>query len=349
MSQALWEQVVGHQPVLQRLVGECAHGRAAQGYLLTGPALVGKTLIARGLAQRLNCSGAAPPCGDCEGCRRVALGSPSHLLVIEPEEQGGSSVVKQRMHKVETIRRLLSETVLATTSGVVRVIVLRTAEVMHEVAAEAMLKTLEEPPTRTVFVLTSEQPDALRPTIRSRLRRLDCSAVPAQPIQEWLMAQHGVAAEAATVAAATCAGRPGLAWQFVTDAALLSLRQELLQQLGGLGERPPVTAIRLAARWCSDEGGGAGRRVEALLDWTEWWYRDAYVRCTTGERGHIVNVDAAAAVERFAARRGAAELRDGLTALQEARLALRRNVNAQLLLEVLWLRLARGARAGAAR
>ncbi len=341
---AIWPAMIGHSERLARLEREVAGERCAQGYLFAGPAGVGKVTTALGLAQRLNCQGPVPPCGECEGCRAVASRNPGFVQVIEPEQQAGQGAYRVRIHKLEVLRRLQADVGLRALGGQVRVWILRGAEAMTEPAANSLLKTLEEPPPRVVFVLCAEQPAGLLETIRSRLRRVDFGPVPTAAIADWLVAAHGQPAETAGVLAALAAGRPGKALQLAIEPAAAAVRAMALDGIERLVAGPVAGALRVAEEWlgaAAGEDASTLERVPLAIDLLEWWYRDALLWSLGGGEG-VVNQDRLAELDRFAARRTVVELRDGLAALQQTRRCLQRNANPALALEVLCLRLALG-------
>lgn len=343
MGSSLWSQVIGHDAVLAALERGLEHGRGAQGYLFAGPAGVGKTLVARGLGQRLNCRAEQPACGVCPVCVRIAGGHEPNVRVVEPEQMGGSGAFRPRLHKVEAIRRLLHETDLKGYDAGWRVFVLRGAEFLREEAANTLLKTLEEPPERTVFVLTSEQPAALLPTITSRLRRLDFGLVSTAAVEAWLVHANGVSSAQAAVCAGIGAGRPARALAVALNPGTQRFRRELLGRIAEIARQPAVAALRVAG-WLQTDGedGVGAERVAWALDLLEWWYRDALVLAVGGDARWLVNRDQSDELAEFAAQWEPAQLHACLSWLQRARLALMRNGNAQLTLEVLWLALARG-------
>lgn len=337
--------MIGHDELLRRLEREVAGGRCAQGYLFAGPDGVGKVTAALGLAQRLNCHAPSPPCGTCADCRAVALRNPGYVQLLDPELQAGNGAYRVRIHKIDALRRMQAEVGLRAIGDQVRVWIVRTAEAMTEPAANSLLKTLEEPPSGVVIVLTAEQPAGLLDTIRSRVRRLDFGPVPTAAIAGWLVSSHGQTAARAAVLAPLAAGRPGKARALATDPGTEALRGEVLAAAADLVAGPPAVALRVAERLLGATGtdeAPAADRVPLALDLLEWWYRDALVYGTGGAAAGLVNQDREDDLVRFAAGRSAVELRDGLAALHQTRLCLQRNANPALALEVLCLRLALG-------
>jgi DNA polymerase-3 subunit gamma/tau len=154
-----FDQVVGQEHVKDVLTAAIARGRVTHAYLFSGPRGVGKTTTARLLAMAVNCEGSGErPCGACESCRLVRHGS--HPDVIELDAASNNSV--------EDVRELREKVQLAPLRGGKRVWVLDEAHMLSRAAANALLKTLEEPPENLIFVLATTEPEKLPPTILSR-------------------------------------------------------------------------------------------------------------------------------------------------------------------------------------
>ena len=158
---ATFAEVVGQEHVKDVLLAALERGTQSHAYLFSGPRGVGKTTTARLLAMALNCEsdgGGQRPCGKCDGCRMVREGH--HPDVIELDAASNNSV--------DDVRDLREKTSLASMRGGSRVWILDEAHMLSKAAANALLKTLEEPPPGLVFVLATTEPEKLPPTVLSR-------------------------------------------------------------------------------------------------------------------------------------------------------------------------------------
>lgn len=153
-------EVVGQDHVKDVLVAAIRQGRTSHAYLFSGPRGVGKTTVARLLAMAVNCEAPADerPCGVCESCMLVRKGS--HPDVMELDAASNNSV--------DDVRELRERTGLASLRGGTRVWILDEAHMLSKAAANALLKTLEEPPPNLLFILATTEPERLPPTILSR-------------------------------------------------------------------------------------------------------------------------------------------------------------------------------------
>lgn len=181
------ERLPWHRAHWQRLCTARSGGRLPHAILLAGMAGLGKTLFARRLAAALACpspSETGDACGACDACRQTAAGSHPDQLWVSPEEPG-------KAIKIDAVRRLTARSVLAAQRDGRRVIVIDPADAMNRSAANALLKTLEEPNSQTVLLLVSSQPDRLPATIRSRCQVV-AFPVPAQrEARAWLADRAG--------------------------------------------------------------------------------------------------------------------------------------------------------------
>jgi len=147
--------------MLQRFSRLTANHRLAHAYLLVGPQDSGKTQTALSVAQLVNCeSEKSKPCGECAACRKIASGNHPDVHVIGNDEMDSI--------KIEDIRFLLGRAQLMAYEGKTKVFIIRNIELMTPEAANALLKTLEEPAANTLMILTTSVPEDSLETIRSR-------------------------------------------------------------------------------------------------------------------------------------------------------------------------------------
>jgi len=161
-----FRDILGQERVLGHLRAAWRAGRLAHAYLFLGPEGVGKASVVRALAAALNCARPLAEwdaCGDCPSCRRMAAGTHADFLYIAPTSEG-----RQPQIKIEQIREFRRLTAYPPMEGGWRVALIKPAEAMNPAAANALLKTLEEPPARNLLVLAAGSEADLFPTIVSR-------------------------------------------------------------------------------------------------------------------------------------------------------------------------------------
>jgi DNA polymerase-3 subunit delta' len=300
--------------------------RVAHAYAFVGPPGVGRRLTALAFAQACLCS--RQGCGTCAACRRVAAGQhpDCHLIAPLPPKDNPRGVATLR---IDQVRELEHWAALAPHEGPRKVFILDDADRMTLPTAQALLKTLEEPPARTVLVLIVANPRALPPTVLSR-----CQPVRFRPLGEGeavgVLTARGAAADTARLLARLCRGQIGLA----LGADLEAVRARRAAALALTEVSRPELARHL------DELAPDRAAVAAYLE-TYWlWYRDAVCLTAGGDPALLVNIDRREELASLTRRLTLPGLTAALAAIKESWLALDGNVSPRLALEHALLALA---------
>ena len=164
-----FDEVVGQEAVADALRQSILQNRLAHAYLFCGPRGVGKTSMARIFAAALQCPNAkeATPCGECETCQRIFRGEDSDVTEMDGASNRG----------IDDIRGLIEHVQYAPTQGRYRVFILDEVHMLTRDAFNALLKTLEEPPSHVKFVFATTEPERILPTVLSRCQRCDFSSI----------------------------------------------------------------------------------------------------------------------------------------------------------------------------
>ena len=209
-----WAGIVGQSAAVALLQRAIAADRLAHAYAFVGPSGVGRRLAAVAFGQAALC--AAEGCGTCATCRRVAAGQHPDCHVIAPtpprDNPKGAPMIR-----IEEVRELERMAALAPHEASRKVFILDDADRMTLPTAQALLKTLEEPPPRTHLVMIIANPRALPPTLMSRCQRVRFGPLPTEDAARLLEAR-GVPPEASQLLARLAQGRPGLALGLDLDA-----------------------------------------------------------------------------------------------------------------------------------
>jgi len=226
-----FRDLAGHRHVLDLTARAAARGSLPPSLIFAGPDGVGKRLAAVSLAQFFNClspsagdaESAPDACGHCTVCRRVARGVHADVLMIEPGDSGSI--------KVDQVRGAIERSAYRPFEGRRRVVIVDDADAMEAPAQNALLKTLEEPPAASTFVLVTGRPDLLLPTVRSRCQRVRFAPLSPADIAQVLIRDHGFAEHDAHAAAALADGSLGRALEGDTDV-YVEAREAAVSMLG---------------------------------------------------------------------------------------------------------------------
>lgn len=320
--------IIGHEWAVHLLRRALEAGELSHAYLFTGPPGIGKGTLAQVLAAALFCQEDNRPCGSCRACRLLAGGNHPDFFWVQPESEAGRL-------KVEQVRELQHHLALTPNMASHRVAVLDRFDQATPSAANALLKTLEEPPEFVILILLAPDTDSLLPTIVSRCQVIPLRPLPILQVAHALQTRWGVEPERAHLLAHISGGRLGWAARAATEPDLLRRRQQRIEEMVALLHSPLTDRLRYAAELARDPEATQG----ALELWIGWW-RDVLLLASGAEgkregESLLTNLDQRARLEPFAARFSPAQAAARIRALHTALDRLRRNASAQLTLEVL--------------
>lgn len=230
--------IIGHGDVLSVLERAHVTGALSHAYLLVGPAHVGKAAVALWLAQRITCTGAEPPCGVCAPCVHCARGTYPDLFRIG---DGASPI------PVDDARAWTGALGASSLFAGWKVGIVEGSEWVREAAASALLKFLEEPPPRTVLLLTATHAQRVLPTMVSRCAVLRLHRVPAPVIADALVERGLCDDDTARALARAADGCPGVALTLADDAGALAARRDRHAALTALTALPYADRLREVA------------------------------------------------------------------------------------------------------
>jgi DNA polymerase-3 subunit delta' len=265
----MWQGITGHDDVVEQFRRRYASGRVTGTFLFVGPEGVGKRLFAGKLAQALLCSrGTAPtldPCGQCEDCRLCEAGNHPDLVVVAKPDDKNEIPLDLLIGRKENRNHegLCHEIGMKPFRGGRRIAVIDDADHLNEEGANALLKTLEEPPPRSMLILIGTGSDRQLPTIRSRsqmirFRPLEQADLARLIQQQGLAKTPDDAERLASLADGSLAQAVRLA-----DPELATFRRDWLEQLSG-GEWDSQVAAKLLVKFAEEAGKEASGRRERL-------------------------------------------------------------------------------------
>ncbi len=315
--------VAGHEWAIAHLATSLAHDRLRHAYLIGGASGIGKTTLALGFARAINClaEDEPRPCGKCRACRLITAGNHSDVTLIRAED---------RTLKIEQIREMQHRLSLRPIEARYRVVILARFHEASGNAADALLKTLEEPPPYVVLIVTAERIDAVLPTIRSRCQPIALRPLP-NPTVRAELERRGIAADRASLLAQLAEGRLGWALAAAADESLLTQRNEAIDRLETLIGQDRIARFKFA-----EEAAGEKDQIGALLGYWQSYWRDVLLLISASQRS-IANRDHRHALGQLAAALHIEDALRALNGIQRTMKYLDQNVNARLALEVLML------------
>lgn len=292
--------IVGHERAVRVLRRALASGRIAHAYLFWGPDGIGKEAVAHAFASVLFCGdrealGRGAPCGVCPACRKMESGGHPDLHLLAPTEKAIS---------VEDVRKLQEALSFQAYEKGRKVVIIRDAPRMSPAGANALLKTVEEPPPETFLFLLAAHQSRLLPTLVSRCQPVRFDPLTGEDVKKVLIAR-GVEAETAAALAELSGGSPGTALA-LDHAAVSELMGEVAAVAGSLDTLGAVKRFALSERWAKDK---------ELLP--------LRLKCLEAEWAKVAGADDAALAR--------------LGRLNTVRTLIERNINAQLALDTLFV------------
>lgn len=320
----MWSHIIGHQKQIDQLKAALRKDRLHSAYLFAGPAGVGKRLVADAIAASALCEQAPmrefEACGACPACQKFRSGNHPDFFSLSPETSERGVVQHIR---IDAVRDLQSRLKFPPLEAKRKIAVIDGADRMMEAAANSLLKTLEEPPSSTHFILITPFPQRLLATIRSRSCLMSFSPLPEEALAKHIAQDKGISLETARTIARLSGGSMGLA--AALDPAFI---EEVLTRFIPLSFRSASADVIETSQVWKDF---SFERTLLLFDLMASWYRDILRFKVGGEAGSLIHAESA----RQAARFDVPRILRNLASINGARLAAGTSANKQLMFEQL--------------
>ncbi len=314
-----FHHIRGQAAAKRLLQSSLRHDKLSHAYIFSGPVGTGRKQTALALAQAIYCkNGVDDACGECLECRKVEHGNHPDLHVIEPE----GTVIK-----IDQIRELQKEFAYRAAASGTKIYILQQAEKMTVQAANSLLKFLEEPDSRVVAILITENGHALLPTIQSRAQRISFTPMPREEMILALL-QEGSPSALVHPAAHMTAGLEA-AKQLIASNWFAEMRNVVLQLAKETLTRFPSSIVTLQQKLMKTELSG---HVSSFFDLLILWLKDM-VQLRLGRRDKLVYMDQ---LDWMASLAFSRETRDWIRMMEQAvelQKRLRFNANTQLVVE----------------
>jgi DNA polymerase-3 subunit delta' len=324
----VFRDILGHTKEIEALKKAIAGERVAHAYLFAGPSGIGKGCVARAFASALNCTD-GNGCGECVDCRQVEASTHPNLVEIHPTDKDDERA-ENGLIRIAKIRELQNAIKYKVDRGK-KVVIIEDADRLVPAAANAFLKTLEEPPPDSVIILISSRAASLLPTVLSRCQRINFGPLAEETINGHLTGAMGLSPALAAEAARASSGALGPAIEYA-ESGIYEKRREIAGYLKTLKSNDTARLLKLAEEFAKRDD------LTDVLELMKLWCRD---RLVSGEGApeFVIDNDNTAALRMEA---GADGLLKSFSIIEQARndITPPRYGNKQLTMEVLLIQMA---------
>ena len=321
-----FKDVVGHKDILKYISSAVENNRVSHAYILNGERGSGKRMLANLFATTLLCeTGDNEPCGKCHSCKQAESGNHPDIIRVTHEKPNSISV--------DDIRTQVNNTVdIKPYQGPYKVYIIPQADMMTPQAQNAILKTIEEPPSYAVFLLLTENAETLLPTINSRCVMLKLRNIKDTLIKKYLMENLEIPDYKADMCTAFAQGNMGRAIMLANSDHFNEIREEAVQLLKHISEmelNEIVAAVKNISVYKLE--------ITDYLDIIMIWYRDVLLYKATKEIDKVVFKDQLQSIKEQARKSSYEGIELILESLEKAKARLKANVNFDLVMELLFL------------
>lgn len=320
--------IIGQEHIREHLKMTLTSGKVSQAYLITGENMSGKEFIARIFANALVCEdpeGGYDPCGKCRSCIQANAGSHPDIITVTHEKPASISVEEVR-------RQIVSDVQIRPYQSKWKIYIMNEAEKMTLQAQNALLKTLEEPPSYAVIMLLSTSAQAMLPTILSRCVQLDLRPAQDSLVRQYLMKEVKIPDYRADLCTAFARGNIGRAGSLAASEDFDNIRNEAVRVMKYIRKMDTADVIGTLKKLEEYK-----LSVSDFLDMIMIWYRDVLMYKATMDAGSLIFSDEEDSIRTQALESSYDGIENVLETIEKTKQRLKTNVNYELAMELLLL------------
>ena len=321
-----FSEITGHETVKENLHHAIQMNKVSHAYIITGEELMGRKSLAGAFVLELFCEqGEQEACLNCHSCKQVLSKNHPDCIYVTHEKPGSIGV--------DDIRRQINDTIaIRPYSSPYKVYIVDEAEKMTVQAQNALLKTIEEPPSYAVIFLLTTNQDVFLPTILSRCVQIKLKPLKDSQVKEYLLEHLQLKEAEADVYAAFARGNLGKAIRLAASEDFKILHTEMLYLVKNL-KTMDISEILMFIRRLKEED------IDLLecLDFMQFWYRDVLMFKVTKDANLLIFKDEYSAINELSQKTGYDGFENILQAIDKAKVRLEANVNMELALELMFL------------
>jgi DNA polymerase-3 subunit delta' len=319
-----FHDIIGHDRVKEHLQRAMESNHVSHAYILTGEEGMGRKSLANAFAMTLLCEkGKSDPCMDCHACKQIMSGNHPDLIYVTHEKPGSIGV--------DDIRRQINDTIMIRPySSYYKIYIVDESEKMTAQAQNALLKTIEEPPSYAVIMLLTTNQEAFLPTILSRCIQLKLKPLTDSVVKSYLVGTLGIGEIKAEIYAAFARGNLGKAIHLASSEDFQLMYKELIHMLEHLKDMDIVELLSYIKKLKDEK-----LDIQDCLDFMQIWYRDVLMYKVTKDMNLLIFREEYQTMKRMSEASAYDGIEKILKAIDKARIRLDANVNMELAMELM--------------
>lgn len=340
-----FDSIIGQEAAVRHLQNAVRTEQVSQAYIICGERGSGKMELAETFAAVLQCSartisdGLTEPCGECHSCVQMESGNHPDVITVTNASVGVER--KTDTIVVDAARFIQQDIAIKPYEGPYKIYIIPDAQKMNQQAQNALLKTLEEPPSYAVILLLADETSSFLSTVLSRCVILRLRPVSEQELTS-AMVKEGYPEDRAETAARLSHGNPGRCRELLQDENLTGFRTELISFLKRMPDVTSYDIVQLAGQLSPGKEKKESEKVDDFFDFTESWFRDLLVFKSTRDVNSLIFRDEVTYISNTADLLSYKAMEKVQNAMDEALRQHRANGNDAQILEILLLKI-RGA------
>jgi len=319
--------IYGHEKQIVFFKQALAQNRVGHSYLFSGIDAAGKKALALEFAKVVNCEKVDEindSCGKCPACLKISRNNHPDIFLVEAEGQ---------FIRIAAIREIQKQMTFKPMEGRKRVFVIDNADKMNDQAANALLKTLEEPSPANILILVTAKPYTLPSTIISRCHHIRFNPLSIDTVTKFLIERGNMEKQNALLLAGLSGGSIGQALELNKDD-VIAYRAEILSLLTNTKKSDPLSLLAFASFFGQDK-----REIKQGFNILQTCFRDALVYKETNNEQMLINQDNSSFIASLASRLSGEQMLQNIALLEKARETMEQNVNKSLTLETMAFKL----------
>lgn len=319
--------IYGHERQIAILKKALASKRVGHAYLFSGINAIGKRTLAGEFAKALNCGQAESlhdACEKCSSCLKAQHASHADIIFVEAEGQ---------FIRINAIREIQERMKFRPLEGGWRAVIINDADKMNDHAANALLKTLEEPSAANILILISSRPYSMPATIISRCRHMRFNPLPAHAVFQFLVEKKGMDAQKASLLARLSGGSAGRALE-LDQEDVAAYRADIMQLLMMAKKDDPISLLKLVSNFGQDK-----KKIKQGMEIISSFFRDALILKETRKQEMLINADNSSFINALSQRLSGEQILQNISLLARSWETIELNVNKTLTLETMAFKL----------